>query len=211
MALAGLGALPALLVPRGGARSGGALPPASAAPSPAIALWLLCAAAGGAAVAAIEIGAVALALRFGHPPALAILFTVPLCLAAVAGGLWVSWRNRRPGRALVVAQLGLMTLGAGLVALNLSMAVTVLGAVLVGAVLAPLGTHYSLTLDALAPPHRRAELFALLRTANSLGVILASALLTAGSLSLALAAIAALIAGVTLVVAFATLRRPPPA
>ncbi|EFH12492.1 hypothetical protein, partial [Teichococcus cervicalis] len=154
---------------------------------------------------------VALALRFGHPPALAILFTVPLCLAAVAGGLWVSWRNRRPGRALVVAQLGLMTLGAGLVALNLSMAVTVLGAVLVGAVLAPLGTHYSLTLDALAPPHRRAELFALLRTANSLGVILASALLTAGSLSLALAAIAALIAGVTLVVAFATLRRPPPA
>lgn len=209
LVVAGLGALPALLVPDTGARrSGGALPPGGAAPSPAIALWLLCAAAGGATVAAVEIGAVALALRFGHVPALAILFTVPLCLAAVAGGLWVSWRNRRPARLVVLAQLGTMALGALLVALNLSMAVTVLGTVLIGAVLAPLGTHYSLTLDTLAPPHRRAELFALLRTANSVGVIFASALLTAMSLSVALAAVAALIAGVTLVVAIATLRRP---
>lgn len=208
LAVALLGALPALLVPGTGAsRSGGALQPGGATLSPAIALWLLCAAAGGATVAAVEIGAVALALRFGHEPALAILFTVPLCLAAVAGGLWVSWRNRRAARRVVLAQLATMTLGALLVAMNLSMAVTVLGTVLIGVVLAPLGTHYSLTLDTLAPPHRRAELFALLRTANSVGVIFASALLTAMSLSIALAAVASLIAGVTLVVGIATLRR----
>jgi hypothetical protein len=33
------------------------------------------------------------------------------------------------------------------------------------------GTYYSLVFDALAPAHRRAEAFALLRTANSVGII----------------------------------------
>ena len=73
--------------------------------SPSILLWLACAAAGGATVASIEIGAVALALNFGYEPALAIMFTVPLCLASVAGGIWVSVRNRMATRKAVLAQL----------------------------------------------------------------------------------------------------------
>ena len=106
LALAVLGAVPALLVPHTGSTaiddvhrvSGSVL-------SPSILLWLACAAAGGATVAAIEIGAVALALNFGYEPALAIMFTVPLCLASVAGGIWVSVRNRMATRRTVLAHL----------------------------------------------------------------------------------------------------------
>ncbi len=68
-----------------------------------------------------------------------------------------------------------------------------IGAVVIGCFLAPLGTFYSLSLDALAPPHRRAEVFALSRTANSLGVILASATLTFASLQVTLVTSAILI------------------
>jgi len=68
-------------------------------------LWLICATAGGSAVVAIEIGAVALALKFEYQPALTILFTVLLCLASLAGGIWVSVRNRVASRKAVVTQL----------------------------------------------------------------------------------------------------------
>ena len=215
VAMAFVGALPALLVPNLGPA---ATAPPDAAPRrgtgsilrPAILLWLLCAAAGGATVASIEIGAVALALKFGYEPALAILFTVPLCIASVAGGLWVSVRNRRETRGVVVAQLMVMSAGAALAASGLSVATTLAGAILIGLVLAPLATHYSLALDALAPPHRRPEVFALLRTANACGVILASALLTAVSLPAALLAIAAVMMLATLAVGVASARRREP-
>ncbi|MBM3620177.1 MAG: MFS transporter [Alphaproteobacteria bacterium] len=208
LALAAIGAAPALLVPH-------VASPDSDEPRPAegsvlnrsMALWLLCAGAGGATVAAIEIGAVSLALNFGHEPALAILFTVPLCVASVAGGIWVSVRNRMASHAVVVAQLLVMTLGATLAAANIGVTATIVGTVLIGAVLAPLATHYSLALDALAPPHRRAEVFALQRTANSTGVIFASALLTAASLSTALIVVAGLMLTATAAVAIASTRR----
>ncbi|WP_419899156.1 MFS transporter [Roseomonas sp. USHLN139] len=212
LALTALGAAPILLVP--GLRQ--AVQPADPAsgggrlPGRAILPWLFCAMAGGATVAAIEIGAVALALRFGHAPELAFLFTVPLCLAAVAGGVWASWRARLAARRVVAAQLGLMTLGAALVALQLSVEASMAGAVAVGLVLTPLGTHYSLMLDRLAPPQRRAEVFALLRTANAVGVILASALLTAVSLSVMLAAVTALMLLAALAVGLGRDGAPPP-
>jgi hypothetical protein len=211
LALAGLGAVPILLVPQSRAAPiDGVLHAGGSVLSPSILLWLLCSVAGGATVAAIEIGAVALALRFGYEPALAFLFTVPLCMASVAGGVWVSLRNRMATRKAVLIQLSIMTLGAALVALEQSVATTVGGAVLVGSVLAPLGTYYSLILDTLAPPHRRAEVFALLRTANSSGVIFASAILTMASLSATLSGVAGLIFLATSTVAIATYRRQSP-
>ena len=208
LVLAVVGALPALLIPSTG--------PAHIADvrglkgsllSRAIVPWLLCAGAGGATVAAIEIGAVALALNFGYEPALAILFTVPLCLTSVAGGIWISVRNRMASRKAVLAQLCIMSLGSALAALNLSVATTVIATVLIGSVLAPLSTYYSLRLDTLAPPQRRAEAFALLRTANAMGVIFTSAVLTVVSLSMALMVVTGLMIVVTLVVAIAA-RRP---
>ncbi|WP_052213728.1 MFS transporter [Belnapia sp. F-4-1] len=208
LAIAALGAVPMLLMPQ--TRSSpieGVLHAGGAVLSPSILLWLMCSAASGATVASIEIGAVALALRFGYEPALAFLFTVPLCLASVAGGIWVSLRNRMATRKAVVVQLSVMTLGAALVAMEHSLATTVLGAVLVGSVLAPLGTYYSLILDTLAPPQRRAEVFALLRTANSSGVIFASAILTMSSMSVALMAVAGLMVVTTATVGIATHRR----
>jgi MFS family permease len=207
LALAALGALPALLIPSTGSahivdlqHAGGSVLNRS------ILLWLMCAAAGGATVASIEIGAVALALNFGYEPALAILFTVPLCLASVTGGIWTSVRNRMATRKAVVAQLAVMMLGAALAALNLSVVTTIVGAVLIGSVLAPLATYYSLVLDTLAPPHRRAEVFALLRTANAIGVIFASAVLTAVSLSMALIVVTGLMFVAALTVAIASAR-----
>jgi hypothetical protein len=175
--------------------------------NPSILLWLTCAAAGGAAVAAIEIGAVALALNFGYHPTLAIVFTVPLCLASVSGGIWVSVRNRMATRKAVLIQLLFLTLGSALVAFNLSITTTVIGTVLMGSVLAPLSTYYSLILDTLAPPQRRAEVFALLRTANATGVIFTSAVLTVASLSMALIAVTGLMVMATFVVAIASARR----
>jgi hypothetical protein len=208
LALAVLGAVPALLVPNtGSAHIAGVQGPAGQRLNASILLWLACAMAGGSVVASIEIGSVALALNFGYEPALAILFTVPLCLASVTGGLWVSVRNRMATRKAVLAQLSVMALGSTLAALELSVATTVVGAVLIGLVLAPLGTYYSLILDKLAAPQRRAELFALLRTANAVGVIFASATLTVVSLSVALIVVTGLIMAVTLAVAIASARR----
>jgi hypothetical protein len=205
LALAVLGALPAVLVPStGAAHIAGVQGPAGRMLNAPILLWLACAMAGGAVVASIEIGSVALALTFGYEPALAILFTVPLCLASVTGGLWVSVRNRIATRKAVLAQLSIMALGSTLVALELSLATTVVGTVVVGLVMAPLSTYYSLILDTLAPPQRRAELFALLRTANATGVIFASATLTVVSLSVALIVVTGLIMAVTLAVALAS-------
>ncbi len=206
--LAAVGAVPALLVPStGSSHIDGVRDAKGSVLSPSILLWLACAAAGGAAVAAIEIGAVALALNFGYEPTLAIVFTVPLCSASVAGGLWVSMRNRMATRKTVLAQLLLMTLGSALAALNLSVTTTVIGTVLIGSVLAPLATYYSLTLDTLAPPQRRPEVFALLRTANALGVIFTSAVLTVVSLSMALIVVTGMMVLATFAVAIASARR----
>ena len=168
--------------------------------TPAILLWLACTVANSAVVSAIEIGAVSLAMNYGFPPAMGFIFTVALCVASVAGGVWVSVRNRMPARAMVLIYLGVMTTGAALVALQASVAVTIIGAVLVGGVLAPLGTYYSLRLDALSPPHRKPELFALARTANAIGVIVTSASLTLTSLSVTRALAAALMMVATVVV-----------
>lgn len=190
LAVAVLGSLPVLLVPDVGLTSVSNAPHASGSVlNPSIALWLACAAAGGATVAAVEIGAVALAMGYGYEPALAIVFTVPLCLASIAGGVWVSVANRKASRSVVALQLATMATGAALAALEHSTAATIVGTVLIGLVLAPLGTYYSLMLDALAPPHRRAEVFALLRTANSTGVIVAGLALTVFSLKTALLAV----------------------
>lgn len=208
LAITVLGALPALLVPAvDNGRLAHAVPTQGRTLSKPILLWLLCATAGSSTVAAIEIGAVALALRFGYSPGVAILFTVPLCVASVAGGVWVSIRNRPFSKGAVLAQLLTMTLGSILAALEISPASTVIGAVLIGGVLAPLGTHYSLTLDGLAPAHKRAEVFALLRTATAIGIIVASTVLTLASLSTSLKVVAAFMLLVTAVIALSFTRR----
>ena len=75
--------------------------------------------------------------------------------------------------------------------------------------MAPLSTHYSLALDKLAPAQRRAEVFALLRTANATGVIFTSAVLTVVSLSVALIVVTGLMVVATLAVGIASARRAP--
>ena len=211
LALTVLGAIPALLIPQAGNTHVEDVPHVEGSVlNPSILLWLICAAAGGSTVAAIEIGAVALALKFNYEPTLAILFTVPLCVASVAGGIWVSVRNRMPTRKAVVAYLSVMTLGAALAALGPSLATTIIGAILIGLVLAPLGTYYSLVLDQLAPPQKRPEVFALLRTAHAIGIIFASAVLTAVSLSSALIVVTCTMIVVTCAVALAPRPKEPP-
>jgi MFS transporter, DHA1 family, inner membrane transport protein len=151
---------------------------------PPILLWLACTMANSAVASSIEIGAVSLAMNYGFPPATGFIFTVALCVASVSGGVWVSVRNRIPRRSTVLVYLVMMSTGAALIASHLSVVVTIVGAVIVGCFLSPLSTYYSLMLDALSPPHRKAVLFALSRTANSIGVILTSASLTLTSLVL---------------------------
>lgn len=204
-ALTLMGTIPALAIPRAAQPAHDPEMPRARTSvlTPSVLLWLTCATAGGATVAAVEIGAVALAVSFGYKPTLAILFTVPLCLASVAGGIWVSMRNRIPGRRAVVSQLAVMACGAALAAFGQSIGMTVAGAVLIGSVLAPLATWYALVLEELTPPHRRAEVFALLRTANAVGVIVASTVLTAVSISSALVVVTGMMTAVTVIVALA--------
>ena len=197
-----LGAAPALLVPHVASAHVEDVPQADVGVlTPSITLWLFCATAGGSAVAAIEIGAVALALSFDFAPVWAVLFTIPLCFASVSGGIWISVWNQTPSRRMVAAFLSIMTLGSGLVALQHSLSVTMIGTVMVGIALAPLGTYYSLALDELTPPKKRPEVFAMLRTANAVGVIFASAVLTATSLSAALLLVTGLMLVATITVA----------
>jgi predicted MFS family arabinose efflux permease len=173
---------------------------------PSIILWLACTAANSAVVSSIEIGSVSLAMRYGFAPSDGFIFTLALCLASVTGGVWVSARNRIPRRFAVVLYLVVMSAGAALIALNLSVVATLVGAVIVGCVLAPLGTYYSLMLDALSAPHRKAEVFALSRTANSIGIILTSANLTSTSLVVTQVVSAILIFLATGTVAIVSLR-----
>jgi MFS family permease len=201
--LAILGGSPALLIPHVEAQlAESAVQGGGPVLTPAILLWLVCAGAVGATVAAIEIGAVALALKFSYQPALAVLFTVPLCVASVSGGIWISIRNRLSSRREVFSQLFIMAFGLWLVVLSGSVILTVAGAILVGLVVAPLGTYFALILDMLAPPDRRPEVFALLRTSYSLGIIFTSGTLTAVSLEVALLVVAGSMSAVTLCVGF---------
>ncbi|MCP2158460.1 MFS transporter [Agrobacterium sp. 10MFCol1.1] len=150
-------------------------------------LWLLCSCASGAAVGAIEVGAVAIAIRFGFEPELAVIFTVALCLASISGGAWISFTNRMIRRERVALLLLSMAAGSAMVALEHSVVATVVGCLLVGAVMAPLSTYYSVAIEGLAPPDKWAEAFALLRTANSFGLVLATAMLTWAPLEYGLA------------------------
>ena len=170
-------------------------------------VWLLCAAAGGAVVAAVEVGAVSFALSFGLGARWAFLFALVLCVGSVAGGVWVSIRNRMSTPRGVVAHLAATTVGSGLVLFGGHLALTLAGAAVIGFFLPVLGTFYSLALDKLAPPDRRTELFALLRTATSLGVILASGLLALLGLRVALAGAFALLVLALCVTVVHTLRR----
>lgn len=167
--------------------------------TPAILLWLLCTAAGSAAVAGVEVGAVSLAMSFGWEPSWGVVFTLALCLASVSGGVFVSVRNRLSRDGEVVVFLAMTATGTVLVATGTHLVPTLAGAVLIGFFLPPLGTHYSLTLDRLAPAPQRAEVFALMRTANALGVITLSALLALTDLTTALLGTMTLMLTVTLI------------
>lgn len=219
-AVTALGVAPLLLLPS---------VPTSAPPGPAgpprgprrarqpigrpAALWLLCAGASGAAVAAIEVGAVSFALSFGLGPGWAFLFALVLCAGSVSGGIWVSVRNRVPGLGTVTVFLGLTTAASGLILAGGQLVTALAGAAVIGFLLPALGTFYSLVVDRLAPPHRRAELFALLRTANNVGVIAVSALLALLGLTAALIGSFALLVLATVLVAVYAARvrgaRPP--
>lgn len=182
-----LGGLPIILIPSlPDTRIGTSVQTGSSDRFSASLVWFLCTCASGAAVGAIEVGAVALAVDLGLDPRAAVVFTVSLCLASVCGGAWISIRNRIFGVPVASIFVLLMTVGSVLVASRLSIAVTVAGCVLVGLVMAPLSTFYSVTVEGLAHPDRRAQAFAILRTANSLGLVFASAALAWGSLEIGL-------------------------
>lgn len=161
-------------------------------------VWLLASTSSSACVASIEVGALALALRYHFPPADAVFFTVPLCLASVAGGTWISFRNRRLRRSTLVVALLAMSGAAIAIASSGNAGVAIAAAVTIGLFLAPLGTSYSLVLDDVLPRSRRAEGFALLRTSNALGVIVVSGVIALSSpgVSFAVAAVLALLSAI---------------
>jgi MFS family permease len=188
IALTILGVGPLLLMP--------SIPEAEAEPEPAgakrsalppdVHIWLFCAAAGSAVVAGLEIGAVPFAIRFGLAPTWGFLFALALCVGSVAGGVWVSVRNRILTRAQVVLVLGITAAAAALAALSPRVALTLTAAFFIGLWLPLLGTYYSLVLDELSPPERRTEVFALMRTFNAVGIIIVSGVLALFGLELAL-------------------------
>lgn len=184
-AVAALGAGPMLLTPRipGASGAGGVDRAATRQPVPGESyLWLFCAMAGSSAVASVEVGAVSFALAFGLGASWAALFALVLCVGSVIGGVYVSVRNFVP-RGWQVAAFLWATAAAAIVMLTFGhIALTLAAAAIVGFFLPQLLTFYSLKLDELAPPDRRAEMFALLRTATSVGIIVISGLLALSGL-----------------------------
>lgn len=144
-------------------------------------VWLLAAASSGACVASIEVGALALAVRYHQTPVGALLFTIPLCVASVLGGVWISIRNRRLEQRTVIVAFLLIVVGIATVAFSTWVGGAMIGVVIIGMFVAPLGMSYSLFLEDILPQSRRAEGFALLRTSNSVGVIIASAVIAVGT------------------------------
>jgi MFS family permease len=170
-------------------------------------IWLFARVAMTACVASIEVGAVALAIDHGLAPRAALLFVVPLCVASVLGGVWVSVRNRRLRLPTVAAML-LLTAGAMLlIRAEAWIGAAIGGAVLVGLFLAPLATAFSLFLDDLLPDDRRIEGFALLRSSHAIGLIVASTLIAVVSLDAAFSVAAALALISVMVVTAAGMRR----
>ncbi|WP_430781913.1 MFS transporter [Actinoplanes sp. G11-F43] len=180
-----LGAAPLFLLPRvpTAPAPGAGQPAGIRGPIPPAAyLWLFCAAASSAGVAVVEVGAVSFALSFGLAPGWAFVFATVLCAGSVTGGVWVSVRNRMPSHRTVVAFLAAFVAGSALILTGGHLAATLTGAAVLGFFLPQLGTFYSLALDRLAPPDRRAEVFALQRTAGAIGVITISGLLAVAGL-----------------------------
>ncbi|GAB13292.1 major facilitator superfamily transporter [Arthrobacter globiformis NBRC 12137] len=147
--------------------------------------WLFCAAALGAVVSAVEVGAVALAISFNLGPAWAFAFALALCVGSVAGGLWVSIRNHPPQPRSLCAFLGILTLACAVIALAPNIVLTLIAAAFIGFFLPALNTSFSLDLDHLSPSQRRAEVFALLRTANAVGLVAISGVLALAGLAAA--------------------------
>ena len=166
-----LGAGPMLLLPRIPQATATATGPGRAANlpfTPMIGVWLF--------------GAVSMAVSFGLAPSWGVVFPLALCMTSIAGGIWVSVRNHMPRRRTVLIWLIVMAAGVLAVMVGHSVTATLIGALLVGLVLAPLATYYQLVLDRLVLPEHRAEVFALLRTANALGIITSSGLIALVSL-----------------------------
>lgn len=149
-------------------------------------VWLFASGATGAAIAGIEVGAVSFALSFGLDPAWAFLFALALCIGSVLGGVWVSIRNRMPGRWKVTSFFAITTTAFAVLFVDSHIAVTLAAALVVGWFLPMLDTYFLLALDSLAPEARRAEMFSLLRTTNSIGVMATSGLLALLGLEAAL-------------------------
>lgn len=170
--------------------------------SPALPVWLACALSGSAAVACVETGAVALALRFDEDASFGAVFAVVLCIASVAGGAAITWVNRVLPLLVVVALLGTMALGSLALAMSPGIPGALAGTVLIGLCMAPVGTYYSLTVERLAPPDRRSEAFAVLRAAQGTGVVASALLLTVMPIErVSLIAAAMLAAAIALVLA----------
>jgi hypothetical protein len=146
--------------------------------SPALSIWLLCYLSSATATSTIEVGAVALALRFGLTAPYAAVFTLSLCVASVLGGAVLTFFGRSPGHRSVLALLAFSMVGAFTLGAARHIWVATLGCALIGLCLAPLGTFYSLVTEQLTSGHRRGEGFSLLRMAQGAGVIISALLVT---------------------------------
>src|SRR5699024_12706910 len=105
--------------------------------TPMLGVWLFCAAASSAASAAIEIGAVSMAVSFGLAPSWGVVFPLALCMTSIAGGIWVSVRNHMPRRRTVLIWLIVMAAGALSVMVGHAATATLTGVPLGGPVMAP--------------------------------------------------------------------------
>jgi uncharacterized membrane protein len=86
----------------------------------------------------------------------------------------------------------LIVIGMLTVSWSTSVGTAIVGVVIIGMFVAPLAMSYSLFIEDILPQTRRAEGFALLRTSNSVGVIIASSVIALGTLTTSLIVSAAL-------------------
>ncbi|WP_246622884.1 hypothetical protein [Rhizobium laguerreae] len=197
-AIAIIGSTPAIFLPNiAQATTPTALSPKGVIPR-GVQVWLACACVNAAAVSAIEIGAVSIALGLSLKPEHGAVITGTLCVASLAGSTWMSMRNRQYRACHVLIMLSLATAGAALIAINYSLATSLLGSAIVGAAGVPLIAYCSFEIGNQVAPEMRPEVFSLLKTTTSAATILISALIGWTSIVITLHIATALLASAVL-------------
>jgi len=162
----------------------------------AVVPWLLSVFLSSAALAFVEAGTVAIALRIGWPAGVAGMIAAVSGLASGVAGSYVAYRSPKATPEWVFALMAMTVAGVVLIAVSTTGGLVMLGSVVIGLGVAPLGTFLSVLIQDEIPESRLSAAMTLYRAAHGLGI---------GAAALLLALLTVPVTGVVIAVAVAVI------